>query len=222
MAIPASEMFGEVEVYRRARGALEREGVPYMVVGGQAVACYGHRRPTKDIDFLILKEDAETAVRALERAKFFIRRSDPRWIFQAVCGDVLVDLIFASCTPRGVVPVTRDWLAHARDAAIAGDTYPVSAPEELIGLKILAQHENRSDWWDAEMILERHRDGLDWERITRISAIDPVKTLAFLLFLETRHPGEAWYPPGVLRRFWGEAAAELPVDLPIARAGAMA
>lgn len=196
-------------VYRRARDILEREQVPFMVGGGHAVACYGHRRATKDIDFLVVREDAERIVLAFEAEKFFVRRSDPRWIYQAMCGEVLVDFIFGSCTPRGVVPVTRAWLTHARAMAISGEMFPIAAPEELIGVKILAQHEARPDWWDAETILSDHRGEIDWERIAQISGIDPVKTLAFLLFLETRHPGEGWYPPEILHRFWQEATALL-------------
>ena len=209
MAIPASEMRDEMAVYRRAREILEREKVPYMVGGGQAVGCYGHRRATKDIDFLVPKEHAERAVLALEVEKFFIRRSDPRWLFQAMCGDVLVDFVFGSVTRHGVVPVTTEWIHYATGMAIAGQTFPIAAAEELIGLKILAQHENRPDWWDAEMVLTRHREALDWERVYRIASIDPVKMLAFLLFLETRHPGEQWYPQDLLARLWQQAGAEL-------------
>ncbi|HEX2999515.1 MAG TPA: nucleotidyltransferase [Armatimonadota bacterium] len=209
MALPSFEILDEAEVYAQARNILEQEGIPFMVGGGQAMASYGFRRATKDIDFLLSKEDVERALVALEQGKFFVRRSDPRWICQALRGDVLVDLIFGSCTHRGVVQVTREWLIHAREMAVVGETFPVAAPEEIIGLKILAQHENRPDWWDAEMLLSARRETMDWTRIINISSIDPVKTLAFLLFLEARHPGEQWYPRDTLLQFWRESATEL-------------
>jgi len=198
MALPESERLPEVAVYVQAREVLEREGIPFMVGGGHAVAAYGHRRATKDIDFILLAEHAEPALRALERERFFVRRSDPRWLYQAMRGEVLVDLVFASCTHRGIVPVTRDWLDCARRKAVAGHTFPVIAPEELIGQKILAQHEDRLDWWDAERLLADRRR-VDWQRILRVCAIDPVKTLSFLLFVEARHPNDGWYPREVLR-----------------------
>lgn len=209
MALPASEMMEETQVYLRARDVLAREKVAYMVGGGQAVACYGHRRATKDIDFLVVKEDADRAVAALERDKFFIRRSDPRWLYQALVGDVLVDLVFGSVTSRSVVPVSRDWLEHARVMPIFGVTFPIVAPEELIGLKVLAQHESRPDWWDAEMILAGRRSQIDWQRVTLITDADPVKMLSFLLFIEARHPGEKWYPAEAFARYWKQAGALL-------------
>jgi hypothetical protein len=210
--MPAFEVAAEdLEVYVRARGTMERAGIPYMVGGGYGVACYAHRRPTKDIDFLLLPTDADRAVEALESEGFFIRRSDRRWLYQAQCAGIMVDLVFGSATHRGIVPVTREWLGYARPMAIGGETFPVAAPEGLIGQKILAQHENRPDWWDAEVILAGRRDQIDWNRILERSAIDPVKRLAFLLFLEARHSGDGWYPRDAFERTWREAAALLGI-----------
>ena len=210
--MPAFEVAAkEMEVYVCARNAIEHAGIPYMVAGGYGVACYAHRRPTKDIDLLILPADAERAITALETERFFIRRSDPRWLYQAQCDGIMVDLVFGSATHRGIVPITQEWLDHARPIAIGTETFSVAAPEELIGQKILAQHENRSDWWDAEMILARWHDQVDWDRIEARTSIDPVKRLAFLLFIESRHSSAGWYPQSTLERTWREAAAMLGI-----------
>ena len=101
------------------------------------------------------------------------------------------------------------WITPGR--AIGTETFSVAAPEELIGQKILAQHENRSDWWDAEMILARWHDQVDWDRIEARTSIDPVKRLAFLLFIESRHSSAGWYPQSTLERTWREAAAMLGI-----------
>lgn len=210
--MPAFEVAAEeMAVYLRARGAMERAGIPYMVAGGYGVACYAHRRPTKDIDLLILPSDADRAIEALDAEGFFVRRSDRRWLYQAQWAGIMVDLVFGSATHRGIVPVTREWFDYARPMAIGRETFPVAAPEELIGQKILAQHENRPDWWDAEMILAGQRGQVGWDRILARTTIDPVKRLAFLLFLEARHAGEGWYPRDALERTWREAAAVLGV-----------
>jgi len=39
--------------------ALDREGVPYALIGGLALAVHGAPRATTDIDFLVRPEDAE-------------------------------------------------------------------------------------------------------------------------------------------------------------------
>ena len=60
----------------RAVGALEAGGVPYAVVGGNAVAAWVTRvdraavRNTQDVDILLRREDLPRASEALERAGF--------------------------------------------------------------------------------------------------------------------------------------------------------
>jgi hypothetical protein len=63
----------------RAAAALERAGVPYAVVGGNAVALWVSRvdeaavRSTQDVDLLIRREDLERAKNALSSAGFVYR-----------------------------------------------------------------------------------------------------------------------------------------------------
>lgn len=86
MATPAygrvswDRMIGAVEKVRdrllRASAALEREGVRYAVVGGNAVAAWVSRvdesavRNTQDVDVLLRREDLPAASQALARAGF--------------------------------------------------------------------------------------------------------------------------------------------------------
>lgn len=64
----------------RAAAALEKRGVHYAVVGGNAVAAWVSRvdesavRNTRDVDILLRREDAEPARKALEAAGFVHRR----------------------------------------------------------------------------------------------------------------------------------------------------
>jgi hypothetical protein len=63
----------------RAAAALEKAGVPYAVVGGNAVAAWVSRvdegavRNTKDIDLLLRRVDLSAATEALSRAGFVHR-----------------------------------------------------------------------------------------------------------------------------------------------------
>ena len=73
-------MFAAVEKVRerldRACGALEAAGVPYAVVGGNAVAAWvatvdeGAVRNTRDVDLLLRQEDLDAATDALQRVGF--------------------------------------------------------------------------------------------------------------------------------------------------------
>jgi hypothetical protein len=88
MSLSANEtlldrMVRAVELVRerllRATGALEAAGVPYAVVGGNAVAAWVARvdpaavRNTQDVDVLLRRSDLDAAARALESVGF-IRR----------------------------------------------------------------------------------------------------------------------------------------------------
>lgn len=63
----------------RATAALERAGVPYAVVGGNAVAAWVEQvdeaavRATQDVDLMIRRVDLESAKRALAEAGFIYR-----------------------------------------------------------------------------------------------------------------------------------------------------
>src|SRR6202795_3763956 len=64
------------ERLRRATGALDAAGVPYAVVGGNAVAEWVGRadeeavRNTRDVDLLVRRADFDSTQRALESAGF--------------------------------------------------------------------------------------------------------------------------------------------------------
>src|SRR3978361_1490319 len=66
---------------RRSTAALERHGIPYAVVGGNAVAAWvatideAAVRNTQDVDVLIRRADLACARSALEAAGFLYRRA---------------------------------------------------------------------------------------------------------------------------------------------------
>lgn len=65
----------------RATAALEAAGIPYAVVGGNAVAAWVEQvdeaavRATQDVDLAIRREDLESAKKALEAAGFIYRHA---------------------------------------------------------------------------------------------------------------------------------------------------
>jgi hypothetical protein len=56
-------LVGQAEAQRAAEkivGILEREGLPYAVIGALALNEYGHRRVTVDVDLVMREEDLQT------------------------------------------------------------------------------------------------------------------------------------------------------------------
>jgi predicted nucleotidyltransferase len=54
--------------------SLDDSGVKFVVVGGIALGFYGIIRATKDIDLMILSEDAEKAIEALKKLRCLLKR----------------------------------------------------------------------------------------------------------------------------------------------------
>jgi hypothetical protein len=67
-------MIQPLYLYEEFRGLIEilnREGIPYAVCGGIAVAFYGYVRTTEDIDILVRQEDVER-ISTLIRERGFV------------------------------------------------------------------------------------------------------------------------------------------------------
>jgi len=203
-----------LRTYARARDILVGAKVPYGLGGGFAVGCYGHRRPTKDMDFFLPPEHAESALEALHARGFSVKQSDPNWLYQAWLGDARVDLIFRIHTSRGRYPVDLEMIKRGRPCSIGGESFHVLSPEDLIIMKILVQHENRADWWDALTILRNPHLQINWQGVLRYAPLDSVKFLSFLLFVLSLHPSESLIPRWVLEEAWTAAARELALSAP--------
>jgi hypothetical protein len=100
----------------RVASALAKDGVPYALVGGQAVAAWVSRvdeaavRTTRDVDIVLRREDLPAAVESLAKARFVYRRAAGVEMFldgpEAKARDA-VRLVFAGekVRPEYVLPV---------------------------------------------------------------------------------------------------------------------
>lgn len=122
--------------------ALDRSGVTYMVIGGQAVLVYGEPRMTRDLDITLgvgpsrLKEIlalvAELGWRPLVADPAgFVRRT---WVLpcEQPGGGLRLDLMFSSS------PYEQTALARARVLDLDGQPVRFAAPEDLILHKLFA------------------------------------------------------------------------------------
>jgi len=133
----------------RAARALESAGVPYAVVGGNAVAAWVSRvdeaavRNTRDVDILLRRGDLDSAKAALERAGFIYRRLAS--LGKAGTLDIFLDgptasardavhIVFASEKVRPDSPAP----APGVDEAEAGDQFRLITLEGLVRMKLAA------------------------------------------------------------------------------------
>ncbi len=142
--------------------SLKRAEIPFMVIGGQAVAIYGRPRFTQDIDITIAltPDEAEKILRAVaesftilpEDVQRFIRET---WVLPLEHTEtrVRVDIIFS------ITPFEREAIEKAREIEIDDVSVTYALPEYLVVQKIIAGRAR--DLEDAAGIMEVQGEKID-------------------------------------------------------------
>ena len=168
-------------VVAAAAAALERAGIPYVLIGGIASSVHGRPRATDDIDLLVDPRDADRALEALGSAGFETEETDPHWIYKATKDGQTVDVMF---NIKGDVHVDEEMLARARPTDFAGQEVQVAAPEDVIVIKALAHDEpSFRHWHDALAIIAAQE--LDWEYLLRRARKGAHRILSLLVYAQS-------------------------------------
>ncbi len=127
----------------RAAAALEKDAIPYAVVGGNAVAAWVTRvdiaavRYTQDVDILLRREDLSAAIAALAKAGFVFRHVAGMDIFldgpNASVRDA-VHVVFAGEKVRPHEAASNPDVSESEP----GDRYQVISLEALVQIKLTA------------------------------------------------------------------------------------
>lgn len=194
-----------VEVMREALDALERRGIPHLLMGGLAVSALGRPRWTHDVDVFLRPDDARRALDVLNEAGFDPEEHDPLWLFKAVKRGVLVDLIFCSV---GGIYLDDAMLARAVETSFKGTRVRVLPPEDLIVIKAAALTEDAAyHWFDALSLLTA--DEVDWAYLLERARRAVRRVLAFLVFAESCDAAvPRWVVADLCRRAYGDGVAQ--------------
>jgi hypothetical protein len=117
---------------RLALRALDRAGIPFAVVGAAALAARGLPRMTRDLDIVVLFEDAFAALDALAAEGFrsvapIDHAADPEAMYVLVGpSGVEVDVLVANAEPESTI------VAEAPRANVFGVEVPLASLEHLI------------------------------------------------------------------------------------------
>jgi hypothetical protein len=141
---------------------LERNAVPYMIIGGLANAIWGEPRATVDIDATVwVAEDRFDAIVSILQKKFRSRVPDPVSFLRETHvfpleseGGVLIDLIF------GFLPFEKEAIDRAVGIQVCGISVRFCTPEDLILHKIIS--ERKRDLDDASGVIIRQLKRLDF------------------------------------------------------------
>jgi predicted nucleotidyltransferase len=188
-------------VFGEAIDALHGQGVPYVLIGGQASAALGRPRASSDVDILVTPQDARRALGALDDAGFATEETNPNWIFKAVKEGVLVDLLFKM---KGDIYLDAEMLARAEEHDVHGHPTRVIPREDLVVVKALAHDEESTrHWFDALGIIAA--GNLDWDVLERRAAKGPRRVLSLLLYATSV---DLVVPASVIGRLYDHAFRE--------------
>jgi len=151
-----------VGFYVESLKLLKESGVPFLLSGTYALACFtGITRPTKDLDVFCKPSDAPRILAFFQERGFRIEVEDVRWIGKVWQGENFFDVIFNISSAS--IPITDEWFAEAYEAEVYGTTVRVTPPTQFILSKLFLQTRYRYDAADiVHAILIKH-DEIDWK-----------------------------------------------------------
>jgi len=146
---------------------LDNAGIPYMVMGGQAVLQYGEARMTQDIDLTIAltPDDVDRVLPSLKACGFSpvtnnaSQFAKETWVLPVSHDEtgVRVDVVFS------ITPFERQAIEGARVIGVEGAPVRFIAPEELVVQKVMSGRPK--DIEDVKGIVDIQGDALDKEKI---------------------------------------------------------
>jgi hypothetical protein len=192
----------EWQVYGEVIGEARRRGLRFLLGGAFALAGYtGRWRNTKDLDFFILPDDREPFARMLDDLGFGDYYDElpyeRHWIYRAIRGGVIVDLIWAMANRRA--DVDEEWFAHAPAIEIRGEELHILPPEELVWAKLYVLQKDRTDWTDLVNVLYSVGTEIDGNRLLARIGEDAPLLAALLTVFGWLSPEKARELPAVLR-----------------------
>jgi len=177
----------EREIYKRAIGALNRGGIPFIVTGAYAIYEYtGIYRETKDLDLFVLPDALLRAMEVLKDAGFRTRLEQAHWLAKAKDGDHFIDMIFGM--GNGLALVDEDWYRYSRPAIFAAQPVRVAPVEELIWHRLFISERHRHDMADILHLIVCWGDRIDWDRLVQRTGADWQLLLAHLLLFSYVYP----------------------------------
>jgi predicted nucleotidyltransferase len=187
-------------LFREVLQLLTDEGVPFVVSGAFALQTHtGIYRDTKDLDLFLSTEDAQRAIKVLQKDGFQCEVTDPVWLAKAHRGEFFVDLITGMS--NGVINVDRSWIDRATPSELFGVPVRVLGPEELILSKLFVTRRERFDGADIVHVIYGTHGQLDWDWL--LQSVEPHWEVLYwmLVLFHYAYPAKSDYVPS---RIWDD------------------
>lgn len=194
--------------YRRALRLLVDAGVPFLVGGAFAHACFtGIRRSTKDLDLFIRRADYERIAALAHAEGWRTEMPYPHWLAKVYHGEDFIDLIFNS--GNGVTPVDDRWFHDNARADVLGVPVLIANMEDGMLSKSFIMERERYDGADIAHLLRANAEHLDWGGLLERFGAHWRVLLAHLTLFGYIYPGERdRVPQWVMDKLTARLAAE--------------
>jgi len=194
--------------YRRALRVLVDAGVPFLVGGAFAHACFtGIRRMTKDLDLFILREDYERIASLMQGQGWRVELTSAHWLAKVYAGDDFIDLIFNS--GNGLTPVDERWFRGNAQTEVLGVPVRIANMEDALLSKSFIMERERYDGADIAHVLQACAERLDWPVLLERFGPHWRVLLAHLTLFGYIYPGERHrLPRWVMETLLGRLSAE--------------
>jgi predicted nucleotidyltransferase len=210
--------------YRRVLQALSDAGIPFLVGGAFAHACYtGIRRSTKDLDLFIKRNDYERIEAVMHAAGWRTEMTYPHWLAKVYAGEDFIDLIFNS--GNGLTPVDERWFRHNPEADILGVPVRIANLEDGLLSKAFIMERERYDGADVAHLIQANAERMDWKGLVERFGDHWRVLLAHLSLFGFIYPGErhrvpAWVMDHLMARM-AEETRQPPASDPHVCAGTL-
>lgn len=169
---------------KKAGGALNEAGIPFVLGGGLACWARGAPKTEHDVDFLVKPDDAKRAQRALGQAGMRTETPPEGWLLKAHDDDdddgVLVDLIF---DPQSG-PIDDGIFERAEELEVHAMRMNVAALEDVLVQKLLALKEQEPDYSSVLELARAVREQVDWDAVRERTRESPFAKAYFTLLDE--------------------------------------
>ncbi|HZU55769.1 MAG TPA: nucleotidyltransferase family protein [Actinocrinis sp.] len=169
-----------LDAAKQVGSLLKAAGHRFALAGG--VAAYAHGAPLSlrhDVDFCIIREDAEQIADTLRKAGLHVYQPPEDWLIKARCRGEQVDLIFELAQR----PIDERFLARAEELSVNSVRMPVIAATDMIGSLLAAFSEHHCDFGTVLPIARLLREKVDWPALRAQFGSQPMPD-AFLYLLE--------------------------------------
>lgn len=169
-----------IAAMKRAAGVLQDCGISFVLGGGLAAWARGGPKSEHDVDFMIRREDVDTAVAAFAAAGYEHERPPEGWLHKVWVDEVLVDLIF---DPAGG-SVTDESIESAEILEVAALRIRVSSLEDLMTQKLLSMTEQEVNFGSVLEIARALREQIAWDVVRERTEPSPFARAFFTLVEE--------------------------------------